>query len=519
MDGTITIGTEIDSKSFEAQIAKLEDELETMTEEYEDVLKSGTLDDTELKKFASDIEQTKNKIISLRKQQEALGNTKFFDGISNSLNKVIKKVGKWALAVFGVRSAYMAVRRAASTISQYNEQIATDLSYIQYAIATTLEPVVKALVNMAYNLLATINSISMELFNYNLFLNASVKNFNKMNKGASALKKTLSGFDEMNVLQDTSTGAGGGTPSIDLSQITQEEEGNKFISFWKRIIKFWEEDWKTVFDGVAGNWQSFVDGIMITLKGLYDFIKGFLEMIWGIIKVFISLFTGDINTFTEGIKLIIKGAKDFILGILEIIGGVVVAVLGFIKGIFLDLWDGIVAGAEWVWNGIKSVFATAANWFNNNVIKPISKFFSGLWTGIKNDAKAAFDGLVTIIKAPLNLIIDGLNALIKGINKISFDVPDWVPIIGGEKFGFDIPSIPRLARGGIVNNPGSGVMMGNYIAGERGAEAVLPLTDDTLQRLANMIPITVNVTNTMNGRVISRELQKVQNESDFAFNR
>jgi hypothetical protein len=78
--------------------------------------------------------------------------------------------------------------------------------------------------------------------------------------------------------------------------------------------------------------------------------------------------------------------------------------------------------------------------------------------------------------------------------------------------------LPRLARGGIVNNPGQGVMMGNYIAGEKGAEAVLPLTDGTLQKLANMMPITVHVTNTMNGRVLSREIQRVQNENDFAFN-
>lgn len=78
----------------------------------------------------------------------------------------------------------------------------------------------------------------------------------------------------------------------------------------------------------------------------------------------------------------------------------------------------------------------------------------------------------------------------------------------------------RLAQGGIVNNPGRGVSIGsNIIAGENGPEAVLPLTDDTLQRLANMIPINVNVVNTMNGRVISRELQKVQNDSDFAYNR
>ncbi len=84
-------------------------------------------------------------------------------------------------------------------------------------------------------------------------------------------------------------------------------------------------------------------------------------------------------------------------------------------------------------------------------------------------------------------------------------------------------SLPRLAKGGIVNNPGPGVMMGSYIAGESGPEAVIPLDDNTMNRLGESIAkhmvINANITNTMNGRVISRELQKVQNDSDFAFNR
>lgn len=83
-------------------------------------------------------------------------------------------------------------------------------------------------------------------------------------------------------------------------------------------------------------------------------------------------------------------------------------------------------------------------------------------------------------------------------------------------------NLPRLARGGIVNNPGAGVNMGSYIAGERGPEAVLPLDDNTMDRLGEAIArhmnITANITNSMNGRVIARELQKVIDESNFAFN-
>ena len=82
----------------------------------------------------------------------------------------------------------------------------------------------------------------------------------------------------------------------------------------------------------------------------------------------------------------------------------------------------------------------------------------------------------------------------------------------------------KLAKGGIVNNPGRGVSLGsNIIAGEAGSEAVLPLNEQTMGMLARLITdnMVVNLTNInqMNGRVISKELQRVKNDSDFAFNR
>ena len=39
------------------------------------------------------------------------------------------------------------------------------------------------------------------------------------------------------------------------------------------------------------------------------------------------------------------------------------------------------------------------------------------------------------------------------MNKISFDVPDWVPGIGGKSFGINIPEIPKLAKGGLAFGP------------------------------------------------------------------
>jgi hypothetical protein len=158
----------------------------------------------------------------------------------------------------------------------------------------------------------------------------------------------------------------------------------------------------------------------------------------------------------------------------------------------------------------------------------IAGLFTGDWKrvmeGFKATFKGVFDSLWGIAKAPLNLIIGGINSIIKGINKIKFDVPDWVPEIGGKKLGFSIPQIPKLALGGIINLPGRGVPVGGAIGGERGAEGVIPLTNTQMmeqlgQTIGRYITVNNHITTTLNGRVIGRELKRSENESNFAFNR
>lgn len=61
------------------------------------------------------------------------------------------------------------------------------------------------------------------------------------------------------------------------------------------------------------------------------------------------------------------------------------------------------------------------------------------------------------------------------------------------------------------------------IAGEAGHEGYIPLSDsqamETLgEAIGRYITINANITNTMNGRVISKTLQQIQNDRDFAYN-
>lgn len=95
----------------------------------------------------------------------------------------------------------------------------------------------------------------------------------------------------------------------------------------------------------------------------------------------------------------------------------------------------------------------------------------GFLNSIISGAKTVINGVIGMFEGLANGVINCINFLIKGLNKISFDVPDWVPGIGGKTFGFNIAtiskiSIPRLAEGGLVN---AGQL---FIAREAGPELV-----------------------------------------------
>lgn len=95
----------------------------------------------------------------------------------------------------------------------------------------------------------------------------------------------------------------------------------------------------------------------------------------------------------------------------------------------------------------------------------------GFLNSIVDGAKGVINGLIGFFEKMANGVIKCVNSIIRGLNKLSFTVPDWVPGIGGEKFGFNISTIseikiPRLADGGF---PPTGQM---FIAREAGPEMV-----------------------------------------------
>jgi phage-related protein len=145
--------------------------------------------------------------------------------------------------------------------------------------------------------------------------------------------------------------------------------------------------------------------------------------------------------------------------------------------LFWSVWgENIKIYFSVTWDTIKSVFSATLD-IIGGLLKVFAGIFAGDWAMIWNGAKDIFVGIWNAITASLkgfiNIMINGLNGLIAGMNRISFSVPAWVPMLGGKSFSFNIPQIPMLANGGIIDSPTLAMI------GESGGEAVVPLENSS----------------------------------------
>lgn len=126
-----------------------------------------------------------------------------------------------------------------------------------------------------------------------------------------------------------------------------------------------------------------------------------------------------------------------------------IAALIAIVVLLVKNWDKVKEVASKVWNGVKSVWSSAASWFKSKVLDPL-----------KNGFKFFGNGIISYYEGIANLAIKAVNKIIGAVNKVNFNIPDWVPVIGGKKWGFNINPVkeiklPRLADGAVFkgNDP------------------------------------------------------------------
>lgn len=147
---------------------------------------------------------------------------------------------------------------------------------------------------------------------------------------------------------------------------------------------------------------------------------------------------------------------------------------------FQERFPGIAAFVEKCWQNITAAFNNGKAVLSN-IIDFVRNVFTGnwqaAWQNVVNIFGNLFGGLVNLAKVPINAVVSAINFVLTKINGVSLDIPDWVPGVGGKTLGFNLPTIPLLAAGGIAASPTLAMV------GEGGEpEAIMPLS-----KLADML--------------------------------
>lgn len=240
--------------------------------------------------------------------------------------------------------------------------------------------------------------------------------------------------------------------------ITSINEGvseliEKFLEFWNTYMQPILEEWAAMFEDTYQNHLKPVTDKVIECVGkIIDILKILWEnwiqpLIAWVIENILPVITPILDSLSQYVKGCIDGIIDFVDGLLNAVSDVLDVIIKLLKG-------------DW----------------------------KGAWEAAKKVVKDVVNGILAAVESMANGVVNAVNTMIRALNGLHFDIPEWVPVLGGKAFGFNIGEIsavhiPRLANGGIT----TGSTFANI--GEAGREAVLPLENNLsyLEPLAEMI--------------------------------
>lgn len=355
-----------------------------------------------------------------------------------------------------------------------------------------------------------------------------------------------------------------------LSEVGRQIQGNIGAPVLEAIIPAIQEITNSLMQWTENvDWTAFGNAVSGFITGIIDNGPTIISIIAGIAAGFVAW---NVVTMIQGVvsainafKLANEGASiaqlalnaamnanpigiivTAITALITIIGtlwvtnedfrNAVVEIWENIKAAFVEAWEAIeaawsVASAYFtaIWNAIKVTFSPVVEYLSgifSDAWESVKQIFSGVidfiagvftgdweraWDGIKNIFTGIWNGIVSVLEGAVNLIIKGINWLISQLNKVSFTLPDWVPVIGGNSFGFNIPSIseisiPRLATGSVI--PPNREFLAVLGDNKQETEVVSPLStieqalENVMSRMGSASPQQINLV--VDGKVLAK---------------
>lgn len=266
----------------------------------------------------------------------------------------------------------------------------------------------------------------------------------------------------------------------DVKDIFDSVWSEGIAPFFKRLIKYWNEAWDSVKAAWKEHGAPIFEGIREAFKNLTERIKNLWE---GLLKPVWQNFMDTLDWLWEQhIKPVWDKILEFVAVLIENATKIYNQVISpIVKWLQETLYPIIVTVINTIWNVVSEVIGFIVDIIGTiiDACKGVADFLTGVFT---HDWQQAFDGLqeisdsfvnagIALFEGAVNIIVDlinglleyvvvGINTVIKALNSISFDVPDWVPFVGGKHFGINLSpltapklpklTIPRLATGAVI---------------------------------------------------------------------
>lgn len=362
----------------------------------------------------------------------------------------------------------------------------TNLSYAWQGLKNTLAewvmPAIIAVVQWITKAIAVVNvflkailgvDLSASFSKSNSGINKGMSNLNKNikdnTKSAEKLKRTLMGFDELNVVGNPSS-ASGDAAAANSSAIYG---GSDFSANLPIIeppdvsgITEWVEKYKTVIQDIAtwtlillglfliifnpGNIPLMLIGIGLaglgvaigsvdggTFDRLAEKIKGFVEKALNTVKEWVDNIGKALNDCYQWIdKNFIQPVKEVFKNLWNKIVEIFTPIVKWFSELFKSIWESIKSRFEVIvgifrgsWDAIKAIWGVVSNWFNEKIIQPVGGFFKDMWEGIsskaekvwgkvKGFAKDAWTGIKSVFEPVVEWFSDKFRKAWEGVKNV-----------------------------------------------------------------------------------------------------
>ena len=243
-------------------------------------------------------------------------------------------------------------------------------------------------------------------------------------------------------------------------------------------------DMSKIFDGFTETGDAIMSILSTILTGLLDLTVAVLKVIWDtVVAIFQGIWDGIVAIFTPLGEWFSERWNDITTALAN--------VAKWFGDMFQKAWDGLTGIfaniGTWFgerWNDVTTALANVATWFGSifktafeavkNAFSTIGSFFSGVWTTVKNifvnagqmvgsAVGGAFKSAVNAVLGTIENVVNGFVGMINGV----IGMINKIPGVSLGSIGY--VSLPRLARGGIVDSPTVAMI------GEAGKEVVMPL--------------------------------------------